>query len=434
MKLKILAILLFTTTNLFGQVTKKNFVYSDIQNFWNAYDKIKTTKDSAQQYNYLNSLFLAKGTEGLKAIMEVRNYNAKSYIDAINNYPKFWNSVRNNTLQAKDVSKKIEKNIIKFGKLYPQTKPAKIYFTIGALRTNGTTLSDKILIGSELAFADEQTETSEFPNYFSHLPNYFKSNPIKNIVFLNVHEYIHTQQKTTIGKNLLEQCIIEGVAEFLAELSTKQNSTAPAISYGKQNNQKVREVFEKQMFNKNNGFWLYSSAENEFQTRDLGYYIGYAICESFYKRFDNKKQAIKEMIELDYENPKSVSAFVDKSKYFSNSFDELKNNYEQSQPKVLGIKEFENGNKNVDSNLQQFTILFSQPMNKNYRSFEFGPLGEKNVLKISKVIGFSEDGKSLTLETKLEPNKVYQLLVNDGFRNLSGTSLKPYLIDIKTTK
>lgn len=433
MKLKILALFIILATKSFGQ-NSKNFVYSDIQNFWNAYDKIKTTKDSTQQYNYLNALFLNKGTEGLKAIMEVRNYNAKSYIDAINNYPKFWNSVRANTLQAKDVSTKIEKNINSFRAMYPQAKPAKIFFTIGALMTNGTTLSDKILIGSELAFADEQTDTSEFPKHLSHLKTYFKSNPKSNIVFLNVHEFIHTQQKTTIGKNLLEQCIIEGVAEFVAEITTKQNSTAPALSYGKQNDHRVREVFEKQMFNKSIGFWLYSNAVNEFKTRDLGYYIGYAICENFYNKSENKKEAIKQMIEIDYDNEKSVSDFVDKSKYFSKTYSELIKSYEIYQPKVLGIKEFENGSRNISSQLQQFTILFSEPMNKNFRSFEFGPLGENNLIKITKVIGFSEDGKSLTLETKLEPNKKYQILVNYPFRNLCGTNLKPYLIDIETTK
>lgn len=419
---------MFSTIS-FGQVSKKDFVYSDIQNFWNAYDKIKKTSDSTQQYNYLNTLFLNKGTLGLRAIMQARNHSAKSYIDAIKDYPQFWNSVRRNTVTAPNVTKRIESNIKKLEKLYPNLKPAKVYFTIGALKTNGTTLNNKVLIGSELAFADENTITSEFPSYLSHLPKYFKENPIKNIVFLNVHEYIHTQQKNNIGNNLLEQSVIEGVAEFIAVLVAKQKSTAPAILFGKKNNIKVSGVFEKQMFNKNLGFWLYSNAENEFNTRDLGYYIGYAICENFYDQAKNKKQAIKEMIELDYSNPKDLFDFVDKAKYFSKPVTEIEN----ARPKVLNIKEIFNTQK-VNPSLKTFTILFSEVMDKNYRNFEFGPKGEKNVLKIKKIDGFAEDGKSLIFEADLQPNSDYQLLICEGFRNTSGISLKPYLIDIQTTE
>jgi hypothetical protein len=50
-----------------------------------AYDKISSTKDSSLQYDYLNKLFLEKGSPGLKAIMQARDYTAKSYVDAINN-------------------------------------------------------------------------------------------------------------------------------------------------------------------------------------------------------------------------------------------------------------------------------------------------------------------------------------------------------------
>ena len=56
MKIKFFALFVILTTNVLGQ-SSKNFVCSDIQNYWNAYDKIKTTKDSAQQYYYLNSFF-----------------------------------------------------------------------------------------------------------------------------------------------------------------------------------------------------------------------------------------------------------------------------------------------------------------------------------------------------------------------------------------
>jgi hypothetical protein len=73
-------------------------------------------------------------------------------------------------------------------------------------------------------------------------------------------------------------------------------------------------------------------------------------------------------------------------------------------------------------------------MDKAYRNFEFGPLGKENLLVIKKVLGFSEDGRTLSFEVELDVNKHYQLVVGEGFRNLKGASLIPYLIDFTTLK
>jgi hypothetical protein len=37
--------------------------------------------------------------------------------------------------------------------VYPELRHAKIYFTVGAMRSNGTTLDSMVLIGSEFAMA-----------------------------------------------------------------------------------------------------------------------------------------------------------------------------------------------------------------------------------------------------------------------------------------
>lgn len=427
-------LLFFTLTNVFGQISDQNFITTDIDNFWTAYDKVITTKDSLLQYKYLNELFIDKGTPGLKAIMKAREYTSQSYIEAINSYPLFWNSVRVNTLRAREFANEIAIEVGKIKSVYPFLKPAKIYFTIGALLTNGTTLNGQILIGSELALADNKTITSELPESLKHLRAYFNTDPINNVVFLNVHEYVHTQQKTTIGNNLLAQSVLEGVAEFVAVIATLKQSETPAILYGKQNFKRVREVFSKQMFNSFSGFWLYSSSKNEFETRDLGYYVGYDICEKYYQKAKDKNQAIKEMIELDYNNKNQLKKFTDQSGYFKTTIKKLEKQFEKDRPFVSKIAQFKNKSKNVDTTTSLLTIEFSEKMNKNYRNFEFGPLGETNILRLEKFVNFSDDGKSVTFKIKLKSNQRYQILVGERFRSENGLSLKPYLIDITTAK
>jgi hypothetical protein len=414
--------------------SKKLVITDDIQLFWNTYDVIVQERDSIKQIEHIKEMYISKGTPGLSAIMQARNYTAGSYIYAIRNYPKFWNSIRNNTLSANNYAKKIEKGLKKFNKIYPEAKPAKIYFTIGALRTNGTTMQDKVLIGAEVAMTDTKTYTEEIKKDFPYLINYFNTNPINDLEFLNVHEYIHTQQKSTIGNSLLAQTMMEGVAEFLTEVTLKTKSPNPQIEFGFKNEEKIKQEYSKEMFSPNVYNWLWNSPDNQFKMRDLGYFVGYAICKKYYEQADNKKQAIKDLIELNYNNENDLISLVDKANYFDKSVINYKNEYENNRPYVTKIEQFENGNQNVDSSIKQLTIHFSQPMNKNFRSFELGPLGEKNLIRITKVIGYSEDGKSLSLEVSLEPNKQLQLIIDKGFRSTTNYHLKPYLIDIKTNK
>jgi len=431
-KILYLAALTLLLTRSAGAQQQATPITTDIKNFWNAYDKITTTKDSLRQYQYLNTLFIEKGTPGLKAMMKARSYTPKSYIDAINAYPRFWNSIRANTLRADRYKSEISSNLRQLKKLYPELQPAQIYFTIGALKSGGTTQGKMILIGSELALAGPNTVTDELPPTYTHLRSFFDSNPSKTIAFTNVHEYVHTQQLTTQTDNLLAQCVLEGVAEFVAVKATGQPSSAPAMTYGRANPEKVREKFETQLFNPGNGFWLYSDAANEFGTRDLGYYVGYTICEMYYDKAPDKKAAIRQMIGLNYADTTDLAGFVDASGYFKEPVQRLKEQYESNRPTVISLQPFKNGSDSVSPTQQQITIGFSVTMDKEYRNFELGPLGKDNLLKIKKIIGFSDDGRFFTFETELFPNRHYQLEIGKGFRSLDGARLKPYLIDFRT--
>lgn len=430
-----LAIVLLLSSCHKKQVAFKSskVVTEDIDNFWTAYDKIVSTADSAEQYAYLETLFIQKGTPGLRAIMQVRRYTAASYVQAIKSYPLFWQSIRENTYLAKGFAHDIEADIRKLKKLYPDLKPATIYFTIGAFKTNGTVLDSSVLIGSELALADEATVTSEFPGTLSHLRPFFDSNPINQVVFLNVHEYVHTQQNTTIGDNLLTQCLIEGVAEFVAEKATGKPSQSPAIGYGKVHDQKIKEKFSREMFSPWLNNWVWNSPDNEFGIRDLGYYMGYAIAEKYYGQAKNKKQAIKEMIEMDYKDRQAVELFVDKAAYLDKPVEALKLAFEKSRPSVISIDGLENGDQQVSPDLKQFTIEFSEPMDVRFRSTDLGELGKDHFPK-DLTITFSEDGRKATYQVELERDKRYQLIVESGYRTKAAIPLKPYQIEFKTAE
>jgi hypothetical protein len=63
--------------SFFSKAQKDQKVFtSDIDNFWTAYDSIQSTKDSLKQIDFIQKLYIDKGTKGLKAFMAVRNYTA----------------------------------------------------------------------------------------------------------------------------------------------------------------------------------------------------------------------------------------------------------------------------------------------------------------------------------------------------------------------
>lgn len=429
-KLICLTIVLSVTTVSFAQNIKQRFVSTDIEHFWTAYDKIMATKDSAQQYAFLKALYLDKGTQGLKGLIEVRNYTEKELMQWITQYPKFWNSLRANTLNVKSLYPKIEANIQKLKNAYPDLRPATIYFSVGAFRAGGTTQANKVLIGSELSLADKTTIVDELPNWRQTF--YKTQNPFNELPLLCTHEYIHTQQKEIVD-NLLSICLYEGVAEFISCKVTGSKSDVPAIEFGKANQKSVVEQFVSDLFIMTNNYnWLWGENRNALKVRDLGYYIGYEICERYYQLSQNKAEAIKELIELDYTNEKAVERIVDLSQLLPKTLAALNADYEKQRPTVIALAPFENGSQNVKAGRTKITVMFSEPLLKYNTGLDFGPLGQEFWPTIMAERVFGEDGKSWTFEADLQPNWHYQILVSNNFRKENGVRLKPYLIDFRT--
>lgn len=420
---------------LFGFVShhafsQQVFTGSDVDRFWQAYDKITATKDTVSQYRILHDDYLNQATPGLQSLIEVRRYTDKDYIDAIRNYPKFWQSIRKQTLGYKKFYREIESDINQFKKLYPDAKPATVYFAIGAFRTNGTTQHDRILIGSECALADDKTFSDELPEW--RRPFYKESNQQKHIALLCTHEFVHTQQKPIV-ENLLSSCLYEGVAEFLSSLATRKKSNVSVINFGKANEKEVIAQFVKDLYVMTHDYnWIWGENRNQFKVRDLGYYIGYEICERYYNQSADKAKAAKELVELDYNDEAAVEKIVDASHLLPKKVSELYADYEKSRPAVVSVAPFENGSPNVKPGKTSITITFSEPLAEN-TGVDFGPLGQSAFPKLSTQRKWSDDRRSWTIEADLEPNRHYQIVLSNNFRKPDQTRLKPYLIDFRTS-
>lgn len=297
---------------IFGQNEKAQIFTSDIDNFWQAFDSVQTSSDMQKQIQLMQTLYIDKGTEGLKAFMDLRNFDAERLVKTINQYPNFWKSIRPNTYLVKEKEAEINKYLKKFYDLYPSYREAKIYFTITSIRSGGTTKDSVVLVGTEIATGNKNTDVSEFPD--KRLETFFKNQEANNIVPFTIHEYVHTQQKRE-GNVLLGQAIAEGACDFIAEVVLETKLQHAYLTYGRKNEQRLKAQFKEEMFSEDFTNWLYNGTTTE-TVGDLGYFMGYAICRSYYNKATNKKKAIAEIIELDYGDIAEIKVFLEKSGYY----------------------------------------------------------------------------------------------------------------------
>lgn len=235
---------------------RSNFIAEDIPNFWKAYDLVTATQDSALQTDILEREFFAKGTPGLAGIMQARRYTKEEYRQAINQYPKFWSSMRESMLAAPQLITKIKTAAEQLHRLYPADAKADVYLTVGCFRTNGTVLDSLLLFGTELCMANENVDLSEWDGPMLNIKPYMESNPVSRLGFLAVHEYTHSRQPTQNGYNLLGEVLYEGVPEFVATIEFGKKASTTAIAHGTENDEAVKAAFVQDMGCPFNYDWL----------------------------------------------------------------------------------------------------------------------------------------------------------------------------------
>ena len=200
--------------------TPQNIHFQDIDNFWIAYDSIRSTTNREQQINFINRLYIDKASEGLKAFLKNKQNPDIKWVDLINNDQNFWNSIRPNTIIAKTQVNNLQNSIDFLRTLYPNLKDAATYFIIGFRQQGGTIRNNLSIIGTEVIMS--QPNSAELTR-------------------ICIHEYVHTQQVRPDFQNInvLISSIREGACDFISELVSKQNLSLPYIKYGLENEVKV---------------------------------------------------------------------------------------------------------------------------------------------------------------------------------------------------
>lgn len=286
-----------TSLNLSAQ-SKLNYTIStsDIDNFWIAFDSLATTKDSVKT---IQKLYLDKGTDALRRFAKSRNYTAEGYALFIRKFPKFWQSIRPSTSGISARRQEIIATFEKIKKTYPRFKEPDVYFVIGCLRSGGTTNAKGVLIGAEISAVDASVVTSELPRWQKSVIG-----STGDVMTMLAHEAIHTQQKLLslpiiwgyLNHRLMTMSLSEGGADFASELATGGHINKRAFQYGNEHEAELWAKFKQEMSGNDISAWLYNGGNSDHP--DLGYYVGYRICKSYYESHPDHTKALRKIIRM----------------------------------------------------------------------------------------------------------------------------------------
>ena len=288
---------------------KVQLVTSDIDHFWLAYDlsEGKTTED---KISIFESEYLAKGSIGLKDFIDARIESAEGLVEVIEARPRYYASIRESSNRVLELTDQIRGYMHNWKQLYDKAVFPDVYFLIGKMTSGGTTSSNGLLIGTEISCRTDNLPRDELNEWYLEVLR-----PVEDIPYIVIHELIHTQQAYDYGDNtLLGQSINEGAADFLGELTTGKHINPHLHVYGDAHESELWESFSDDMLQNNFDNWLYNGGRSTAERpADLGYYVGYKICEAYYDTAADKNVAIKDILSI--KNGPDALRFLKKSGY-----------------------------------------------------------------------------------------------------------------------
>jgi hypothetical protein len=271
-----------------GSKTDYKIETADIDRFWSAYDSLKLTHTHQDSIDVIQNLYLDKMSRPGKKFIDVRQYTAAEYLRTIRRYPKYLAALRAKTTNLTGYRSAIDSAFQQLKKAIPGYRVPDVCFAIGCFRGGGTTRKDLLLMGAEIALADSTIDCSEFKGWLHTV----LSTSSGNIVPLIAHESIHCQQHHGQNRTLLSIALQEGTADFLPALILKTNINGIGYQYGLAHECELWHEFEPQKKSEDLSPWLFNSLSANGRPADLGYFVGARICEAYYNKQTDKKQAI----------------------------------------------------------------------------------------------------------------------------------------------
>lgn len=266
----------------------------DVERFYKVYDAAggHPTVDQLQ-HDYIDP-----GSDGLHQFARMRKISGAAIAENLAKRPEVYSGAKRcmNVLPA--VRQRVGVALRTLGRLYPEAQFSPVTIAVGR--------GKPVAVGSPVSGVQIGLEALCATDWLN-------PNVEDRFVHVIAHEYAHVQQVQALVDDehptVLAMSLIEGAAEFTAELISGKvsNSRLGESTAGRE--KEIETAFVADQDKTEISAWLYNSTPE--QPRDLGYWVGYRIVKSYYRRASDKRRALREILGMT--DPK---AFLAKSGWY----------------------------------------------------------------------------------------------------------------------
>ena len=266
----------------------------DVSLFYKVYDAAGGHPTTKQ----LQSDYLDAGSDGLRTFARLRNTTAQRIEEAITKQPQLYAAARHGAEVLPAVKTRLRQALGKLHEIYPAARFPAITIAIGR--------GKPVAIGSPVSGVQVGLEALCGITYYD-------KNLEDRFVHVIAHEYVHVQQLQEMvddpNPTVLEGSLVEGAADFIGEFISGglSNLQLPVMVHGHE--AEIETSFVAVEDKRDLTSWLYNGTIEK--SGDIGYWVGYRICKSYYQHATDKQAAIREIIEI-----KDPKAFLAKSGWY----------------------------------------------------------------------------------------------------------------------
>jgi hypothetical protein len=266
----------------------------DIPRFWRAYD-LAAGQDSAARALTFEREYLVPGSRGLFDFYRMKIRSAARLAETVRQFPGFYRSIREPSLGLDGLEPTVRQVFRRMKALDPAATFPDLYFLVGRISSAGTATDYGLLFGAEQNVGSPATVLDELPE--SRRKIVFQRAQLPHVI---AHELVHFQQDLATKHTLLDLALIEGGADFIADLLLPGGEVPYYRKWGAEHAGQIWSRFAREMTRDSIADWIGNNATTASAEwpADLGYYVGYEISKAYYESRADKQQAIQDLILL----------------------------------------------------------------------------------------------------------------------------------------
>lgn len=248
----------------------------DVERFYRVYD----AADGHPTAEQLQRDYLDPGSDGLLQFAKVRNITATRIAENLAKHPEVYSDAKRCMALLPRVRQRLEIALGALAHLYPEARLPPVTIAVGRGKPVG--------VGSPVTGLQIGLEALCATDWL---------NPDVEDRFVHViaHEYAHVQQVPALvdaeHPTVLERSLVEGAAEFAAELISSNVAYSQLSASAKDREKEIETAFVSDMDKTDLSRWLDNSTTEK--PGDLGYWVGYRIVKSYYQRASGKRRAFQ---------------------------------------------------------------------------------------------------------------------------------------------